>query len=293
MDSNRFQFKWRKIKSGLVATLCFACALAVITPLGLVLFYLVKSGAGAIDWHFFTHLPKPVGEAGGGMANAIGGTMVLLALASALAVPVGVLGGVYLSEYAAGRSRWLIRFVADILNGTPSIVWGIVVYALIVLPVKSFSAYAGGVALGFIMIPLIVRTTEEMLSLVPNGYREAAFALGIARWKVILHIVMKTARRGIITGVLLALARGAALVYRIRKPLLEPRARRADRRAAIADFHLRHFPLRRLASASLGRSVGADHHRARVEHRCPGSQPWKTRARINASNESSHASTKA
>jgi phosphate transport system permease protein len=209
MDSNRFQFKWRKIKSGLVATLCFACALAVITPLGLVLFYLVKSGAGAIDWHFFTHLPKPVGEAGGGMANAIGGTMVLLALASALAVPVGVLGGVYLSEYAAGRSRWLIRFVADILNGTPSIVWGIVVYALIVLPVKSFSAYAGGVALGFIMIPLIVRTTEEMLSLVPNGYREAAFALGIARWKVILHIVMKTARRGIITGVLLALARVA------------------------------------------------------------------------------------
>jgi phosphate transport system permease protein len=201
------QHACRKAKSALVSGLCFVCALVVITPLGLVLFHLVKSGAGSVDWHFFTHLPKPVGEAGGGMANAIVGTLVLLGLAALVGVPVGVLGGVYLSEYAAPHLQWSVRFVADILNGTPSIVWGIVVYSLLVLPMKGFSAYAGGVALGFIMVPLIIRTTEEMLALVPNGCREAAYALGIARWKVIVHVVMKTARRGIVTGALLALAR--------------------------------------------------------------------------------------
>jgi phosphate transport system permease protein len=201
------QHTWRKTKSALVSGLCFACALVVIAPLGLVLFHLIKSGAGSVDWHFFTHLPKPVGEVGGRMANAIVGTLILLGLAALLGVPVGVLGGVYLSEYAAPRLQWTVRLVADILNGTPSIVWGIVVYALLVLPMKGFSAYAGGMALGFIMVPLIIRSTEEMLVLVPNGYREAAYALGIARWKVIIHVVMKTARRGIVTGALLALAR--------------------------------------------------------------------------------------
>ncbi len=207
MNPRAFHSTWRKAKSACVSWLCFLCALIVVAPLALVLFHLIRSGAGAVDWHFFTHLPKPVGEAGGGMANAIVGTLTLLGLASLVGVPVGVLGGVYLSEYGSARTNWCVRFGADILNGTPSIVWGIVVYALMVVPLKSFSAYAGGVALGFMMIPLIIRTTEEMLALVPNGYREAAFALGIARWKVIVHIVMKTARKGIITGVLLALAR--------------------------------------------------------------------------------------
>jgi phosphate transport system permease protein len=198
---------WRKAKSHAMSALSLVCALVVIAPLGFVLFYLIKAGAGSIDWSFFTNLPKPVGEAGGGMANAIVGTLVLLGLASLIGVPVGVLGGVYLSEFGNEKANWWIRFGADVLNGVPSIVWGIVAYALVVVPMKGFSAYAGGVALGFMMIPLIVRTTEEVLLLVPNGYREAALALGISRWQTIVRIVMKTALKGIVTGVLLAGAR--------------------------------------------------------------------------------------
>ncbi len=209
MQVSKHHHHWRKLKSGCVSIVCFACALAVIAPLGLVLFHLVRLGAGSVDWHFFTALPKPVGEVGGGMANAIVGTLTLLGLAALLGVPVGVLGGIYLSEYGSRRFNWLVRFMADILNGTPSIVWGVVVYALLVIPMKGFSVYAGAVALGFMMIPLILRTTEEMLTLVPNSYREAAYALGIARWKIILHIVVKIASKGIVTGVLLALARVA------------------------------------------------------------------------------------
>ncbi|HTX54048.1 MAG TPA: phosphate ABC transporter permease PstA [Candidatus Baltobacteraceae bacterium] len=185
------------------------CALAVIAPLFLVLYYLIREGATALDWSFFTQLPKPTGEVGGGMANAIVGTLVLLAMASLIGVPVGVMGGVYLAEYGSDRANYWIRFAADVLNGVPSIVWGMVVYALLVVPFKTFSAYAGGVALGLMMIPLIMRTTEEVLVLVPQGYREAALALGIARWRIIVVIVIKTALKGIITGVLVALARVA------------------------------------------------------------------------------------
>ena len=183
------------------------CALLVITPLIMLFYHLVKSGIGAINWDFFTQLPKPVGEAGGGMANAIVGTFVLLGLAACLGVPVGVLGGVYLSEYGSSKLNWWIRFGADVLNGVPSIIWGMVVYALVVLPMKSFSAWAGGIVLGMMMIPLIMRTTEEVLQLVPNGYREASLALGVAQWRTIVQIVMQTALKGIVTGVLLALAR--------------------------------------------------------------------------------------
>ena len=168
---------------------------------------MVKSGIGAVNLDFFTKLPKPVGTPGGGMANAIVGTLELLALASVIGIPVGVLGGVYLAEYGTARVNWVLRFIADVLNGVPSIIWGVVVYGLVVLRFKSFSAYAGGLALGLIMVPLILRTTEEVILLVPASYREAALALGIARWKTIAHIVVKTASRGIITGILLALAR--------------------------------------------------------------------------------------
>ncbi len=199
--------RWRKIKSALASALSLLAAILVIAPLGLVFFYLLQKGAGSVNWAFFTQLPKPVGEIGGGMANAIVGTGELLALASLIGIPIGVLGGVYLAEYGNASSNWWLRFVADILNGVPSITWGVVVYGLIVLTFKSFSAYAGGVALGFMMIPLIMRTTEEVLLLVPNGYREASLALGISRWRTIIHIVMKTASKGIITGILLALAR--------------------------------------------------------------------------------------
>jgi phosphate transport system permease protein len=175
--------------------------------LALVFIHLVREGASAVNWAFFTQLPKPVGEAGGGMANAIVGSCILIAIAGVIGIPTGVLGGVYLSEYGNSRVNWWLRFSADVLNGVPSIIWGVVAYGLVVLTTKSFSAWAGGLALGFIMIPLIMRTTEEVLLLVPNGYREAALALGVPRWQMIVRIVLKTAQKGIVTGVLLAIAR--------------------------------------------------------------------------------------
>jgi phosphate transport system permease protein len=201
--------RWRKIKSGIAAGLSFVSALLVIAPLALVFYHLVRNGASAVSWSFFTHLPAPLGVTGGGMANAIVGSLQLLGLASMIGIPIGVFGGVYLAEYGSSRGNWMLRFTADVLNGVPSITWGVVVYGLAVLPFKGFSAYAGGLALGLMMIPLIMRTTEEVVLLVPNGYREAALALGIARWKTIVHIVMKTASKGIITAILLALARVA------------------------------------------------------------------------------------
>ena len=198
---------WRKVKSALASAIAFVSAILVIAPLGLVFFYLLAKGASSVNWDFFTKLPKPVGEVGGGMANAIVGSLELLALASAIGIPVGVLGGVHLAEYGSARVNSILRFLADVLNGIPSITWGVVVYGLVVLRFKGFSVYAGALALGLIMIPLILRTTEEVVLLVPNGYREAALALGISRWKTIVHVVMKTASKGIITGILLALAR--------------------------------------------------------------------------------------
>ncbi len=202
---NTWHHRWRKIKSACVSGLCLLCAAVVIAPLALVLFNLLQKGASSLDLNFFTQLPKPTATPGGGMANAILGSATLLGLAGLVGIPVGVLGGIYLSEYGTPRMNWAVRFAADILNGTSSIVWGIVVYALLVV----YSAYAAGLALGFIMIPLIIRTTEEMLRLVPNSYREAAFALGIPRWRIVLSIVLKTAGKGIITGILLAAARVA------------------------------------------------------------------------------------
>ncbi len=192
-----------------MSAVLLACALAVMAPLFLVLYYLIREGATSLDWHFFTQLPKPTGEAGGGMANAIVGTLTLLAMAAGIGVPFGVMGGIYLAEYGSDRANDWLRFAADVLNGVPSIVWGMVVYALLVVPFKTFSAYAGGVALGMMMIPLVMRTTEEVLVLVPQGYREAALALGIARWRIIVVIVVRTALKGIVTGVLVALARVA------------------------------------------------------------------------------------
>jgi ABC-type phosphate transport system permease subunit len=292
---------WRNFKNVFMQTLTFACAILVVTPLLLVFYHLIKEGFSSINLAFFTQLPKPVGEVGGGMGNAIVGTFVLLAQAAVIGVPVGVLGGVFLSEYGGSKLNWWIRFAADILNGVPSITWGIVVYALMVVPlttpfqgtvksfgvdqhiltvlnpagitqtfevdaktrlnldeknqfdtlkqgadiivyshrgnddppvadsispkglwnsiiakiiglhnsVSGFSALAGGVVLGLMMIPLVMRTTEEVLQLVPGGYREAALALGISKWKTIVQIVLRTAMKGIVTGVLLALARVA------------------------------------------------------------------------------------
>ncbi|HZR16342.1 MAG TPA: phosphate ABC transporter permease PstA [Verrucomicrobiae bacterium] len=200
-------YRRRKFVNALMQVVTCVCALLVVVPLCLVFYHVLKLGLGSVNWAFFTQLPKPVGEAGGGMANAIVGTFELLGLAALIGVPVGVLGGIYLSEYGSARLNWAIRFAADVLNGVPSIIWGMVVWALVVVPLKTFSALAGGIVLGMMMIPLIMRTTEEVLRLVPNGYREAALALGIPQWRTIVQIVVRTALKGIATGVLLAVAR--------------------------------------------------------------------------------------
>jgi phosphate transport system permease protein len=206
---NSSYHRWRKFKSAFMQGLTCICAVLVVAPLGLIFYQVLKSGIGSVNWAFFTQLPKPVGEAGGGMANAIVGTAKLLGLAVLLGVPVGVLGGVFLSEYGSTKLNWWIRFGADVLNGVPSIAWGMAVYGLLVVMTKPFSAWAGGLVLGIMMVPLIMRTTEEVLRLVPNGYREAALALGIAQWRTIVQIVLRTALKGVITGILLALSRVA------------------------------------------------------------------------------------
>ncbi len=182
-------------------------ALVVVLPLILILVFLVYQGASALNLDFFTHLPKPVGEPGGGMANAIVGSLILIGLAACLGLPVGILGGVYLAESRDRRLPGVIRFLADVLNGVPSIVIGIFAYTIIVLPMRRFSALAGGFALAVIMLPIVLRTTEELVRLVPASLREAALALGSPEWKVILRVVLPTARAGIITGVMVAVAR--------------------------------------------------------------------------------------
>ena len=202
-------YRNRRLKNAFMSTLFVLCAVLVVSPLAFVVVHLIRQGVTSINWDFFVGLPKPVGQAGGGMGNAILGTFELLGLAALIGVPVGVLGGIYLAEYGGDRLNGWVRFGADVLNGTPSIVWGMVAYGLVVLPMKGFSAYAGGLALGFITIPLVLRTTEEVLVLVPRSYREAAMALGLQRWKMIVRIVLPCAAKGIVTGVLLAMGRVA------------------------------------------------------------------------------------
>jgi phosphate transport system permease protein len=181
----------------------------VLAPLGAIFAYLVYKGMGSINWAFLTQTPKPVGEAGGGMANAIAGSVLILFLGSILGVPMGIGAGIYLAEYGRNRLGNFIRFTADVLNGVPSIIVGIVAYGLVVLTQKHFSALAGGVALAIMMIPTITRTTEEMLLLVPSQVREAAYGLGVSRWRTTLSITLRTATSGVITGVMLAFARVA------------------------------------------------------------------------------------
>ena len=181
----------------------------VLVPLIAIFGYLVYRGIGSINWAFLTQTPRPVGEPGGGMANAIVGSAFILMIASVVGVPVGVGAGIYLAEFGQNRFGDSIRFTADVLNGVPSIVIGIVAYSIVVLQQKHFSALAGGVALAIMMIPTITRTTEEMLLLVPQALREAAYGLGIPRWRTALSITLRTATSGVLTGVMLAFARVA------------------------------------------------------------------------------------
>jgi phosphate transport system permease protein len=197
----------RRLINQVMAGVTFLAAIAVICPLLLILAFLVYQGISAINLDFFTQLPKPVGEPGGGVANAIVGSLMMIGLAVGMGLPVGILGGVYLAESRDPRLPWAVRFLADVLNGIPSIVVGIFAYTVIVLPMRRFSALAGGFALGIIMMPIVLRTTEEMVRLVPNSLREAGLGLGLPRWKVTVRIVLPAARAGIITGVMVAIAR--------------------------------------------------------------------------------------
>jgi len=200
---------WRRGLNSLVTLAAIGAVVLVLLPLGAVFGYLIYRGIGSINWAFLTQTPKPVGEPGGGMANAIVGSMVILGIASFMGVPLGIGAGIYLSEYGRNRFGDLVRFVSDVLNGVPSIVIGIVAYGLVVLRQRHFSALAGGVALAIMMVPTIARTTEQMLLLVPQAMREAAYGLGIPQWRTTLSITLRTATSGIITGVMLAFARVA------------------------------------------------------------------------------------
>ena len=198
---------WRKAKSVAFVAFCGLSILIALVPLAFIFFFVVSEGIRALNVDFFTQMPKPVSEVGGGMANAIVGTLIIVGLGALFAIPTGIMSGVYLSEYAGTRLTSAVRFAADTLNGVPSIVIGVFVYTIAVLPVKQFSALAGGLALGIMMIPIIARTTEELLLLVPGSMREGSLALGATRAQATFTVVLPAALPGILTGVVLALAR--------------------------------------------------------------------------------------
>lgn len=203
------RLRWRKLVSNFMLTMTGVCALIAVSVLFFILGYLVYHGGSSINWDFFTKLPTPVGEAGGGMANAIIGSAKLLLLASLFGVPIGFFGGIHLAEFSGNKVAFVVRYAADLLNGVPSIVIGIFAYALVVLPFKHFSTLAGAFGLGLMMIPITLRSTEEFLNGVPRALREGSMALGASKWKTIMRVVVPAAYRGIATAILLALARVA------------------------------------------------------------------------------------
>jgi phosphate transport system permease protein len=205
----RARLLWRKGLNAVMLTLTGVAAFAVVSVLFLILGYLIYNGGKSLNWAFFTQLPKPVGETGGGMANAIVGSLKLLLLAAVMGLPVGLIAGVYLAEFGGKTFSFIIRYTTDLLNGVPSIVMGIFAYSLVVLPVKHFSTLAGGFALGIMVIPITVRASEEFLRAIPNTLREGAMALGASKWKTIATVILPAASGGIITGMLLSLARVA------------------------------------------------------------------------------------
>lgn len=199
----------RRARNGFTVAACYACAAVVMLPLLLIVSHLLAKGAAGLTPEFFLHMPKPVGEPGGGMANAIVGTLILIGLGMLLALPVGVGCGVYLAEYGTSRFASMVRYTSDVLAGVPSIVVGVAAYGLVVVPMGRFSAIAGGVALSILMLPTIIRSTEEVVRLVPQSYRHAALALGAPRWRVTQQVVIPAALAGIATASMLALARAA------------------------------------------------------------------------------------
>ena len=206
-DRTRRRIRRRRIGNSIMVAVLGVAAVVATLPLVFILWHLVREGASALSLDFFTQMPRPVGEAGGGLANAIVGTLILIGVASAIGLPVGIGAGLYLAEYGRGRLATAVRFLSDVLNGLPSIVMGIFAWQFLVRPVGHFSAIAGGVALAAMMIPMVTRTTEEMVRLVPVALREAALALGYTRWRTSLTVVLRTATAGIVTGALVAVAR--------------------------------------------------------------------------------------
>src|ERR1700726_973275 len=202
------RLRWRKFVSNFMLSMTGVCAFVAVSVLFFILGSLVYHGGTSINWNFFTKLPSPVGETGGGMANAIVGSAKLLLLATLFGVPIGFLGAVYLAEFSGSKVAFVVCYAADLLNGVPSIVIGIFAYSLVVLPFKHFSTLAGGFALGLMMIPITLRSTEEFLLAVPRTLREGAMALGASKWKTIVSVIVPAAYRGILTAVLLAFARG-------------------------------------------------------------------------------------
>jgi phosphate transport system permease protein len=200
---------WRRVRSNLMVALTIIAVVLAVLPLFFILADLVIKGAGSLSWAFFTQTPAPAGESGGGVAHAIVGTLLIVGTACLIGLPIGIGAGIYSAEYPGSRLTWLTRFVADVLNGTPSIVIGVFAWTWIVAAQRHFSAFAGSVALAILMIPMVMRTTEEMIKLVPNSLREAALALGYPRWRTSLQIVVRTTLPGIVTGSLLAVARVA------------------------------------------------------------------------------------
>ena len=198
---------FRRFKSNVMVGLMGAAVLIAVLPLIFILATLIIKGAGSLNWAFFTEIPAPAGEIGGGVAHAIVGTLIIVGTAAAIGLPVGIAGGIHCAEFPNSRLTWAARFIADVLNGTPSIVIGVFAWAWIVATQKHFSALAGSIALAMIMIPMVLRTTEEMIKLVPNSLREAALALGYPRWRTSLGIVVRSTLPGIITGSLLAISR--------------------------------------------------------------------------------------
>lgn len=207
LTGSGFSYWRRKISSAFFTGLFSSSILVVLIPLLLIVGYLFYKGASSLNVNFFIHRPVPVGESGGGMANAIIGSAYVVALAAIIGIPIGLLGGVFLGEFPHSKLSNVVRFVADVLNGTPSIVMGVFAYTVVVLPMKSFSALAGGFALGVMMIPTVLRTTDEILQTVPNSIREASLALGVPYWKTVISVILRSAKSGIVTGILLAGAR--------------------------------------------------------------------------------------
>lgn len=204
-----YRYAWRKLVNAVMLSLTGLCALVAVSSLIIILGYLVYRGGRDLNWDFLTKLPKPVGETGGGMANAIVGSAKLLLLAALTGVPVGFIGGVYLAEFGGKTFSFVVRYTADLLNGVPSVVMGIFAFTVVVLPMHTYSALAGGLALGVMLIPIVLRSTEEFLRAVPLSLREGALALGARKWKAILTVVIPAGYKGIATGILLSLARVA------------------------------------------------------------------------------------